>query len=65
MSISAKKWTPKHHEIAKEKKRALFMWDMDKRYVEDKNDRCRIQCCGTMSQDRARRIWSIIQEKDT
>ena len=63
MSTSVKRYSPKHHEIAKEKKIALFMWEMDKRYVEDHNDRCRIKCIGTMSLDKARRIWEIINEK--
>jgi len=63
VSISAKKWTPKHHEMAKEAKSVLFKWEMDKRYFDDENERSNIQCCGTMSPDKARRIWAIINER--
>jgi hypothetical protein len=65
VSINAKKYSPKHIEIAKAEKKVLFMWEMDKRFVEDENDRAVIQCCGTMSVERARRIWAIIQEVDS
>lgn len=64
MSFSAKRYTPKQKEIAREKKRVLFMWEMDKRFVEDVNDRSMIQVCGTMSRERARRIWEIIEARD-
>jgi hypothetical protein len=64
MTISAKKWSQKQKDIAKNEQKVLFMWDMDKRYVPDPNDQSRIQVCGAMSRDRARRIWEIIQEQD-
>lgn len=62
MTFSAKKYSPKQIEIAKAEKRVLFMWEMDKRFMEDKNERCKIQCCGTMTHEKARRIWEIINE---
>ena len=65
MIFSVKKYAPKHHEIAKARKRVLFMWEMDKRYVEDPNDRVLVQCCGTISPEKARRIWKIITENET
>lgn len=63
MAFSAKKYSPKQLEIAKREKSVLFMWEMDKRFVEDPLDRCKIQCCGQMTRDKARRIWEIIQER--
>jgi hypothetical protein len=64
MSISVKKYSPKHHEIAKAQKRVLFMWEMDKRYLEDANERIKIQCCGVMSQAKASAIWALINHRD-
>ena len=64
MSTSAKKYSQVQKDKAKAEKKVLFMWEMDKRYVEDENERIVIQCCGTMSLDRARRILAIIQEQD-
>jgi hypothetical protein len=61
---SAKRYSPKQKEIAKNEQKVLFVWEMDKRYVAGPNDQFVIQCCGAMSADRARRIWAIIQEKD-
>ena len=63
MAISTRKWSPRHHEIAKEKKIALVKWEMDKRYAEDPNERIVIQMCGTMSLEKASRIWAIINKK--
>ena len=64
MAVSAKRYSPKQKEIAKNEQKVLFMWEMDKRYVADLNDQAVIQCCGTMSLERARRIWAVILEKD-
>jgi hypothetical protein len=64
VAISVKKYSEKHHEIAREGKKVMFKWEMDKRYVEAQNDQILIQCIGTMSDERARRIWAIINEKD-
>jgi hypothetical protein len=64
MSFSAKRYSEKHHEIAKAAKKVLFMWEMDKRYMADVRDRSKIQCCGVISREKARRIWAIIQDRD-
>lgn len=61
---SVKRYSEQHREIAKNGGKVMFMWEMDKRYVADENDRARIQCIGTMSISRAHRIWAIILEKD-
>lgn len=63
MAISAKKWTPKHHENAKSTHSVLFKWEMDKRYASDEKERISIQSCGVISIEKARRIWSILQER--
>ena len=64
MSTSVKKFAPSHHEKAMADGLVMFKWEMDKRYVADKNDRALIQCIGTMSVERQRRIWAIINEKE-
>ena len=64
MAVSAKRYSPKQKEIAKNEQKVLFMWEMDKRYVDDPKDRILIQCCGVMTTEKARRIWAIIQEPE-
>lgn len=64
MAISTSKYSEKHLDIARENKRVLFKWEMDKRFVDDPANRSKVNVIGTMNEDRARRIWEIILETE-
>jgi hypothetical protein len=60
--MSNQVYSQKQKDKAKSEKLSLFKWEMDKRYVADENDRCVIKVTGTMSAEKASRIFQIIQE---
>ena len=62
-AFSTKRYSQVQKDRAKQEKAVLFMFEMDKRFVEDENERIKISCCGVMTLDRARRIWAIVNER--
>lgn len=64
-NFSTKRYSPEQKKRAQDKGLVMFMWEMDKRHVTDKNHRGTvISACGTMSLERCQRIWAIIREQD-
>ena len=62
----ATRWTPRHHEIAKQGRRTvLIKWVMDHRYNPDEKDRYAIEMQGCTTPEKARRIWAILQEPES
>jgi broad-specificity NMP kinase len=63
--LKVRGYTEKQVEKAKEQNLSLFKWEMDKRFVADLNDQCKITITGTMTAEKASRIFRIIQEKES
>ena len=57
-------YTDKQVERAKDNELSLFKWQMDKRFVADINDRIAVTVTGTMTAEKASRIFRIIQEEE-
>lgn len=60
--FSVKKYSQAMKDRAKKEHRVLFIWEQDKRFIEDPLEQAVTGCCGTMTLDQAKRIWAIINE---